>query len=376
MNGPLHLITIGYAKRALDPSSREHARMRDCARVLGEYHVIVFTRRTDGYREPVRVENLVIHPTNARTKVGMLIAAYRIGRNIMKQRRGVRFVVSSQDPFETSLVGRWLTFLRPARHHVQMHGDLLNPRAQGSGLLWRVRVAYMKYVLRHTSCIRVVSQRIKRSVVALGVEAQRVKVLPIQASMEHFLQIGSTRHVRTDSPVRLLFVGRFAAEKNIPLILRAVAGAREAGASVVLTCVGDGPQRMQLEQLQNELGLQIVVTLLPWTNDIATLMAGADALLLASDHEGWAMVLVEAMAAGLPVITTDVGCAGELVEDGVHGLVVPVGDLNRYTNAVYSLAVDAVLREQYGRAAHERIGNWAQTPEVYLSQWEASFRCL
>ncbi|MFT7644863.1 MAG: hypothetical protein ACI9BF_000524, partial [Candidatus Paceibacteria bacterium] len=102
----LNLITVGYAKRALEPETREWQRMKRYASVMGELHVIVFTRKAEGFPDRQQVGNLFLYATNAKTRPGMMWAAYVIGRRILKKNTERRWVVSSQDPFETALVIR------------------------------------------------------------------------------------------------------------------------------------------------------------------------------------------------------------------------------------------------------------------------------
>ncbi|MCA9339929.1 MAG: hypothetical protein KDA17_03390, partial [Candidatus Saccharibacteria bacterium] len=96
----LQLIAISYAKRALETGTRERARMLAYAESMGEYHLIVFTRKHDGYSAYVQDGNLHLYATNTRTRLGMMWQAFKIGRRILAQRGG-DWVVSSQDPFET-----------------------------------------------------------------------------------------------------------------------------------------------------------------------------------------------------------------------------------------------------------------------------------
>ncbi|MCA9356817.1 hypothetical protein KC872_01270, partial [Candidatus Kaiserbacteria bacterium] len=123
----LKLIAIGYAKRALEAGSRERLRMGQYASVLSEYHVIVFTRESEKLPAFQQDGNLFLYGTNAKTRIGMMIEVVKIGRRITKQKQATPWIVSCQDPFETSLVGRLISCGRKAVNHVQIHGDVFNP---------------------------------------------------------------------------------------------------------------------------------------------------------------------------------------------------------------------------------------------------------
>ena len=91
-----------------------------------------------------------------------------------------------------------------------------------------------------------------------------------------------------------------------------------------LWIVGDGLERKKLELEIAKYKLENSVKLFGWQNNPDEFYSQADAFLLTSNYEGWGMVVIEAADYGLPIIMTDVGCAGELIENEKSGLVVPV----------------------------------------------------
>ena len=345
-----NLIAISYAKRTLEPGSRERARMQSYAAHLTSYHVIVFTRQGEGFPAVQHDGSLHLYATNARTKLGMLWRSYRIGRTIIQQHPDTQFVVTSQDPFETSLVGRALARARTVRHHVQIHGDVFNPASYTATLLQRVRVRYGRYVVRHTAAIRVVSARIKRSLVALGVAPDRITVLPVQADLAALLPIGASRQHTPQSPLRLLFLGRLAPEKQLPVLINAVAILQTNQVAVQLHIVGAGPEAARLQQQVSSHHLEAHVTFTPWTDDITSVLQSADVFCLPSAHEGWGMVLLEAAASGLAIVTTDVGCVGETLISGEHVLVAHTEQ--QFADAITRLT-DPALRATLADRAHQ-----------------------
>ena len=89
------------------------------------------------------------------------------------------------------------------------------------------------------------------------------------------------------------------------------------------------------------------IRLVAWSDDVPALLRASDAYVLSSNYEGWGRVIIEAMAAGLPVVTTDVGCAGEVLLDTVHGTVVPVDNQPALTQALVELSTDTLLYRSY-----------------------------
>jgi glycosyltransferase involved in cell wall biosynthesis len=139
---------------------------------------------------------------------------------------------------------------------------------------------------------------------------------------------------------RILMVGRLAPPKRPDLAIRAFASVREHLPEVELHVVGDGSLRAEAEALAAELGLAGSVRFLGTREDVPELLAGAECALLASDYEGCPLAVVEAMAASVAVVATEVGGVGELVRPGVTGAVAPKGDAERLAQALLDVLGD------------------------------------
>ena len=133
---------------------------------------------------------------------------------------------------------------------------------------------------------------------------------------------------------RILWVGRLDAPKNPGLMIESFA-LLPGDLGTVLEIVGDGPLRLALEQRVSELGLDGRVCFLGFREDVASLMADADLLVLSSDREGLPSVLVEALHAGLGLVATDCGeGVREVLENGRYGTLVPVRDPQAMAGAI------------------------------------------
>jgi glycosyltransferase involved in cell wall biosynthesis len=151
-----------------------------------------------------------------------------------------------------------------------------------------------------------------------------------------------------------LFVGRFVTEKNLPLLVRAAARLARERVDFVLLLVGDGPLRAEVERDLDLLGARQSVHLLGMRSDVMQLMAVSDFFVLSSTEEGLSNVILEAMAAGRPVIASAVGGNPELVEDGVTGMLFRSGDEEGLVRCMRALSVDAALRERLGGQGRRR----------------------
>lgn len=158
-----------------------------------------------------------------------------------------------------------------------------------------------------------------------------------------------------ESDLLIVSIGRIDRSKNQALAIRALHGMRER-ADTVLLFAGEGSREVldQLRTLVDELDLSGHVRFLGRRTDIPDLLGAADLFVLSSDFEGNPLTVLEAMAAGQPVIATAVGGIPELVEHGVSGLLTPAGDTSALAKSFDALAADPARRVAMGRIARVR----------------------
>jgi colanic acid/amylovoran biosynthesis glycosyltransferase len=156
---------------------------------------------------------------------------------------------------------------------------------------------------------------------------------------------------------RLISVGRLSPEKGHVGLLEAFSKVRASGIDADLVLVGDGPERARIEQTIVSLGLQTHVFLTGRLAEEDTLaqMARADVLILASFMEGLPVVLMEAMALGLPVIASRVAGIPELVTDNEQGLLFCPTDWNELAHKLRLLILDFEMQDRLGKAGRARI---------------------
>jgi colanic acid/amylovoran biosynthesis glycosyltransferase len=159
------------------------------------------------------------------------------------------------------------------------------------------------------------------------------------------------------SLVRVICVARLAPEKGHIGLLEAFAKARARGLEAELVLVGDGPERERVERYIRELGLERCVSMRGRMPEAETLaeIAASDLLVLSSLMEGLPVVLMEAMALGLPVIAPCVAGVPELVEHKLHGLLFAPAAWDELALHLYTLLADAALRDSMGRAGRVKV---------------------
>lgn len=159
--------------------------------------------------------------------------------------------------------------------------------------------------------------------VARGVPARKVAVVPnpIPELEAGDLPAPETRGPRAPGPARLLFAGRLSPEKGLDVLLHALAARPDLDAT--LDVAGDGPSRPELETLARRLGLGDRVRFLGWRDGVGDLLREAEVLVLPSRREGLPLVLLEARAAGVVVVASDVGSVRDVVRGGDGARLVP-----------------------------------------------------
>ena len=143
-----------------------------------------------------------------------------------------------------------------------------------------------------------------------------------------------------------------------------------------LIIVGDGSERESLELKAKSYKLQANVKFEGWQNDTVPYYKGADIFLLTSWYEGWGMSAVEAMRYGAAVVMADVGLAGEVVEDGKTGLIVPVGDKNALVGAILRLLEDEELRRSLIKEVAKKVQELPYAEMYYQRMVESWQKCV
>jgi glycosyltransferase involved in cell wall biosynthesis len=179
----------------------------------------------------------------------------------------------------------------------------------------------------------------------------RIRVIRNGVDIERFQPSGTPGE---EIPGPIVSAGRLVEQKNHALFLQAAAQLTRHLASVRFVIVGDGPQRMELEEQAGILGIADRVTFAGERQDVEAVLRTASLFWLTSWWEGSPNVVLEAMACGVPVIATDVGGTRELIRSGVDGFVVSGQEATNFVRHSCTLLLDAPLRNQFARAARAR----------------------
>ncbi|MFK7742083.1 MAG: glycosyltransferase family 4 protein [Planctomycetota bacterium] len=230
----------------------------------------------------------------------------------------------------------------------------------------RNRLAYR----RVARAVIAISPSVRDSLVAGGVPAERIEMIPDALDptrIEVSLGRGAVRTELGIEPERivLLALAQLVHRKGLDVLLRAVAELQDPRALCVLA--GDGPEAGSLRELATQLGVSDRVQFLGTRSDAGDLLAACDVFCLPSRAEGMGVAALEALGASRPVVASRVGGLGQLVVDGVSGLLVPPDDVAALAAALRKLIDDAPLRQRLAEAGPRRVDE-GYRPEQYVAR--------
>jgi glycosyltransferase involved in cell wall biosynthesis len=210
--------------------------------------------------------------------------------------------------------------------------------------------------------------------VAVGeekVKCDRTRVIYNGMDLPQLNRVALPPEMASSDP-QAVMVANFIAYKGHVHVLRAAAKVVQVRPRFRIVFIGDGSERPTLERLTADLGLREHVVFAGQRGDAAMLMKGFDFSILGSSEESFPNALMESMAVAVPVISTRVGGVSELVHDGMHGKLVPFGDVEAMAEAVVWMLDHPDERRRMGQAGRERIGTEFST-ERMVAQTEAVY---
>jgi glycosyltransferase involved in cell wall biosynthesis len=244
-----------------------------------------------------------------------------------------------------------------------------DPRYHDIGTVW-ARLRRLLYpqamaVVVQTDGVRIWAERFLKS--------HMVHVIPNAVSVQDVVRNGRTE-IKPPG-WRVAAMGRLQPQKGLDILLKAFAQCARKHSDWSLIIVGEGGERKRLEALAVELGIANRVSMpgrmhYPWRT-----LCGTDLFVLSSNYEGFPNVLLEAMACGLPAISTDCPSGPrEIIRDGVDGLLVSPNDVPALAGAMDRLMADPTERQRFGARAPEVIERFSR--DKIMSLWDEVVSCV
>lgn len=242
--------------------------------------------------------------------------------------------------------------------------------------------AIERALARRTTLIVALSPGQRADLLAMKIgRPERVGVIPLGLELDPFLEAqtrrgGLRRHLDLRPDTKLVgIVARLVPIKDHETFLAAAARVARADPAAHFVVAGDGPLRARLEAAAQRAGLGARAHFLGWWGDLPALYADLDVVALTSRNEGTPVCVLEAMAAGVPVVATAVGGVPDVVRHGETGLLVPPGDPAALAAALASLLADPDRRSALGLAGR-RVAYPAYDAKALIARVEAVYREL
>lgn len=344
----MKVLMISMDSRIFEPHSAVLDRIKEYSNFCDNLTVIVLTRQS---ANSIHIKNLSIYPASSIYRARRLFLALNLAKKIIREEKIT--LITTQDPFDTGIIGWLMKRKYNLPWQCQLHGDIFSPYFWQESLLNKARVILAKFMLPKADGIRTVSERIKYSLVRMGLKVKPI-VLPILVDVGK-LQLAE---IKTDLKQKypqfnflILMASRLSKEKNIELAIKAMVQIVQKYPKAGLIVVGEGRDAENLRSFVQCYGLDKNVVFESWSQDLVSYYKTADMFLLTSNYEGWGMTVVEAAACACPIVMTDVGCAGEFIKNEQNGFVVNVGDEKGLISVIIKLTEDKNLAKDLGMKA-------------------------
>ncbi len=365
----MKIISLGLDSSVLDKRSLLAQKTREYGELVDKYYMIV---PADSNRMLDLSDKVRVYGVGACCRAVKLWKMQALAKGIAKKYKCD--VVTSQDPFELGFLAWRLNKKFGIAWNVQEHGDFFSQKYwRSEKLLHLLRYYLGKFLIKKADSVRVVSQRTKDFLINnLRINEKKIIVVPVLTELDTSRETKYLIEKKNDE-FTFLNLGRFVKQKNLDLLLKSVSEVSKKYPNVRLCFIGKGPLKKYLQSLIKEYKLESIVNMKPWVDNIYDYFKSADAYLLPSNYEGWGRVIVEAAATKLAIVMTDVGCAGELVEDNKSALVVPVNDEAKLVEAMIEIINNKELRDSLSEVAFEnyqKLPDKKETLRLYKKSWE------
>jgi glycosyltransferase involved in cell wall biosynthesis len=358
----LSVLSIGFTRSLWEESGREDTqiRMKAYALRLKKYFVLVNSYKRHRLRKKQFADNFEGIPTNAFSPVDGFLRILVFGLRILRKER--IDLIQAQDPIFTGLAAILLGKIFKIPVNVCVYGpNVFDENWLRSTWSNRLMAPIGRWVLGNADAVQVDGQMTRdRLRAALG-KPTPVLVKPVvPRNLDTFLDIPREDDAMSET-FSFLFAGRLEKQKNLPMLAEAYRficeSAAEKGVNISLQIAGQGTEEARFKKLLEQAGVLGKVRFLGKLagSRMPGLFQESDGLLLTSFYEGFPRVLMEAGAAGLPIVTTAVSGSDECVRDGETGFIVPIGDAKRFACHSLELALNRNLAKSMGLAGRRHV---------------------
>lgn len=376
----IRLISISTDRNMFQKDSAVAKRMIQYGKLFGEFHIVVFSLEVQGFERAELAPNVFLYPTNSKGRLSYIRDAIRIGKSIASNIFFGQTIITTQDPFETGIVG--LALKRKFRFPLQfqIHTDFYNKQFYDGTLINWLRFEISRFTIPRADGIRVVRKKIADDLIEkVKVPKEKVTILPIYIDIKKLRDYPITVNLRykySQWEKVILVASRLTSEKRVDLALRAFTRVLKRFPNIGMVIVGKGNQEGRLRALTQKLKLNDHVVFEGWQQDVSSYYKTASVFLNCSSFEGYGLTLMEAAAVGCPIVTTNVGIAQDILDDGRSALVCPIGDEECLANKMINMFGNPLIERSLGDQAILDMNSQIMGEDEYLKRYLKTFEDL
>lgn len=363
------IISIGTDRKIFISDSAVSKRQQEYANNLGyDICVIVFTLKNMNLKAFSLGSNVDVYPTNSYSKLSYIYDSLVLYRKIIKDRKVI--LVTSQDPFECGFVAWFISLLYKVPFHLQIHTDFLNKFFTRLSILNRIRSIIANTIIPKASGLRVVSTRIAMSLSKKFSKLPPMHVIPIFIDP---LEISSKFEVAKQdflNDKNIVWFGRFENEKNPFLALEVIKKIIKIDKNIKLIMIGDGSLKNGLYDYVEKNGLGQNVIFKPWQENIIPSLKSANLCLSTSWYEGYGLGIVETVLSKCPLVTTDTGILGFMLDSEKSAKVCNPGDLDCLANTCMELLENPDLSKAMADHAYDELSSKMPTKDKFIQDFK------
>lgn len=361
------ILSIGRDSSVFDMNSQLHARFK----TYDSYHAFTLVILNPGKRQEAHIGNSRVVMPGGKSIVTAFIRTFLYTINLSF--RQTFDLVTTQDVLYAGVLGLAVSKIKRLPLYVQLHGDYLDNEhwfKSEVGKFNKLMNFVGVRVLKRAHSVRVVSERLRAQVIAnYALTPENVISIPIGTDIETFILKEKTAR----KPV-ILFAQRLIPEKEPLLFVEVTSDILLKYPETSVTIAGEGWLQKEMEEEYRKNNLLHRVQFMGNVShaELVTLYQSSSCYLHTASWEGWGMPMIESMASGCPVVTTDSGCAGEAVRHEETGLVVADGTKAALTKEVARLLTDPILWDKISKQGVSEAQKWSFTSLANKNmQWYA-----
>ena len=316
--------------------------------------IFVITRRSDGLGRYEQIENARVHRVRVRGPKAAASAFFTLGalKRIRQIKPDVIHAHELLSPATVAVAAKriWGVPVVAKVLGGGVAGDIAKLKRKAIG--WKRIREYSQNV----DAFITVSKEIDGELGSVGVPSSKRTYIPNGVDCERFHPVSAAEKVELRKQLKIdggpvfIYTGRLAAEKKLDQLLKIWPEVIQKSKDARLLIVGNGEEEQRLVSLSGA-GCVMVGSV----DNVVPYLQASDVFVLPSEREGLSNSLLEAMACGLAVVSTDAGAARELIQHGVNWHVVPIGDLDSLTAALLQMLESSDIREDFGRRARSVV---------------------